>query len=235
MEFAGFIAEDAPDPRDARLAMIEGLGVVAAGLVPQRHLEDRGEAGHSASRRRNGDGPEVLEDVTVSRTYLLWRNPDDHDDPANLADLDDVTRSTLAAPLERQIPEWLHEARRMLRYPRLWEAVQTHWVRPDGDRPSVADRLIAHAEYVLTNSFREQLGLGDGSGSWAPPIPPSALQARAVVVDGVARPGLLLDTDPFVLGLGCQLDDGRIVTVVVDRDAVPLLRLELVSSAPIRP
>ncbi|WP_375405143.1 hypothetical protein [uncultured Amnibacterium sp.] len=234
MEFAGFIAEDAPDPRDARLAMIEGLGIPVAGLVPQRHLEDRGEAGHSASRHRSGEGPEVLEQVTISRTYLLWRNPDDHEDPANLADLDDATVAALRAPLERAIPGWLHDARRMLRYPRLWEAVQTHWTRPGSERDSVADRLIAHAEYVLSNSFREQLGLGQGPDSWAPPIPPAALQPHPVVVDGAPRDGLLLDTDPLVLGLACDVED-RIVTVVVPRDELPFVTLELASAAPIRP
>ena len=75
MEIVGFLSEDAPDPRDARLAMIEGLGIPVAGLVPQRHLEDRGEAGYSAPRGRVGDGPEVLEQITVSRAYLLVVEP----------------------------------------------------------------------------------------------------------------------------------------------------------------
>jgi hypothetical protein len=232
VEFAGFIAEDAPDPREARLAMIEGLGIPVAALVPQRHLEDRGEAGYSASGARDAGG---LDEVTISRTYLLWRNPDDHDDPLNLAELDSATSATVAAALERPVPDWLHEARRMLHYPRLWDAVQTHWSRPEAERPTVGERLIAHTEHVLTNSFREQLGLGDELDSWVQAIPPAALQPRDVVVDGATRPGLLLDTDPFVLALGCELDDGRVVTVVVDRDAVPLLQLQLVSSAPIRP
>jgi hypothetical protein len=232
MDIAGFLAEDAPDPRDARLAMIEGLGVPAAGLVPQRHLEDRGEAGYSISGARGADGPD---EVTISRTYVLWRRPDDRDDPVNLAVLDAATSAAVAAPLERPIPGWLHEARRLLHYPHLWDAVQTCWTRPGAERPTVSERLVAHAEHVLTNDYREQLGLGRGPGSWAAPIPPAALQPHEVTVDGVARAGLLLDTDPFVLGLGCELEDGRVVTVVVDRDAVPLLRLDLISSGPIRP
>ena len=231
MQIVGHLAEDAPDPRPARLELIRGLGVPAAGLVPQQHLEDRGEAGHQSSRRRDGDGPEVLEDVTISRTYLLWRNPDDHDDPVNLADLDESTRAALAAPLERRIPGWLDEARRMLRYPRMWEAVQTHWVRPGGDRPTVEDRLIRHAEHVLTNSYHERLGLEPME--WVTPIPPAALQAASIVVDGTPRSGVLLDTDPFVVGLGAELDDGRVVTVVVPRDELPHLTLELLSDLPI--
>lgn len=233
MQFAGHLAEDAPDPRDGRLALIAGLGVPVAGLIPQRHLEERGEASVVSSRRRDGQGPEALEEATVSRTYLLWRNPDDHDDPVNLADLDEATRATLAAPLERPIPEWLEEARRMLRYPRLWEAVQTHWTAPGHEAVPVADRLIAHTEYVLANSFREQLGLADGPDFWPPAIPPAALQPTSVVVDGAPRAGILLDTDPFVLALGVELDDERVVTVVVPRDELPLLTLELAADLPL--
>lgn len=230
MEFSGYLAEDAPDPRDARLEQIRRLGIPVAGLVPQRHLEERGEAGVASSRRA---GAETLEEASVSRTYLLWRNPDDHDDPMNLADLDDATRATLAAPLERPIPDWLHEARRMLRYPRLWEAVQTHWTAPGREATGTGDRLIAHAEHVLADSFREQLGLAEGPEFWPQSIPLAALQPASVVVDGGQRAGLLLDTDPFVLGLGAELDDGRVVTVVVSRDELPFLRLELASDLPV--
>jgi hypothetical protein len=228
VEFAGFIAEDAPDPREARLAMIAGLGVPAAGLVAQRHLEDRGEAGHSSSRRL---GSGVPDEVTIGQTYVLWRNPDDHDDPVNLADLDDELRRTLDAPLERPVPEWMHEARRMLRYPRLWEAVQTHWSASEKGRRPVAERLIDHAEYTLSNRFREQLGLEPME--WVAPIPPAALQPCEVLVDGVQQAGLLLDTDPFVLGLGTELADGRVLTAVLPRDLLPWIVLEFASDVPL--
>ena len=233
MQVRGFIAEDAPDPREGRLAIIAGLGIPVAGLIPQRHLEDLGEAGHSSSRSGVRGGPQVLDDVTISQTYLVWRNPDDHDDSANLADLDDRTRGALDAPLVRPIPAWLQEAKRMLRYPRIWDAVETHWTRPDGERQSVAERLIGHAEHVLTNRFREQLGLGHDPGSWVDPIPPAALQSRPVIVDGTARDGLLLDTDPFVLGLATALDDGRILTAVIPRDLLPYVVPEFASDVPI--
>lgn len=225
MRIAGRLAEDAPDPRLARLELIRGLGVAAAGLVPQRHLEERGETGYTSA------GAGVPEELSIGRSYLLWRNPDDHDDPVNLADLDETTRATLAAPLDRPIPDWLREARFMMRYPRLWEAVQTHWVRPGGERRTVEERLIAHTEYVLTNSYRERLGLEPME--WVTPIPPAALQPAPVVVDGAPRDGLLFDTDPFVLALGTELVDGRVVTVVVPRDELPLLTLELASDLPV--
>lgn len=231
MEFAGYLAEDAPDPRERHRVRYRELGVAAAGLVPQPHVEERGELSFSVSRSGPTGGPQVVTEVGISRTYVLWRNPSDRDDPANLAELDAGMREALQAPIDRPLPPWFDEARAMLRFPRLWEAVQTYW-RPE-DAPSPAERLIAHAEYVLSNRFREQLGLQEGPELWASPIPPAALQPHDVVVDGAARPGLLLDTDPFVLGLATGLEDGRVVTVVVPRDELPLLTLELVSDAPV--
>lgn len=225
MEFAGYLAEDAPDPRDAQRARMARLGVAAAGLVPQRHLEDLGvEAITSVGRQ------ERVDEVSLSRSYTLWRNPDDREDPVNLRELDEATGRALEERPPLAGPAWLDEARDRLRYPSLWEAVQTHWVRPGGEPRRVADRLIAHAEYVLTNVYREELGL-HGDVYWAPPVPPAALQRSRVVVDGAERDALLLDTDPLVLGLGAELADGRVLTAVIPRDELPLVVLEFASDA----
>lgn len=231
MERAGYLAEDAPDPRERDRARYRELGVAAAALVPQPHVEESGELSFTVSRSGPPDGPQVVTEVGISRTSVLWRNPADKDDPVNLAELDAGMREALAVVIDRPVPPWFAEARRMLRFPRLWEGVQTWW-RPE-DPPTPGERLIGHAEYVLSNRFREQLGLVDGPELWPAPIPPAALQPHEVVVDGAPRPGLLLDTDPFVLGLATELDDGRVVTVVVPRDDLPLLTLALVSDAPV--
>ena len=235
MEHAGYLAEDAPDPREELRERITVLGLPVAGLVAQPHLEDRGELGTEESWRSDTAGSERLHELIVSRTYVLWRNPLDRGDPANRRDLDPALAAELARPLERPIPGWLHEARRLLLFPQLEEAVRTHWTAPAGERRTLEERLVAHAEHVLTNAFREELGLASGPGAWAPPIPLAALQPAPVVVDGSARAGLLLDTDPFVVGLATELDDGRHVTVVVARDALPLLRLELAGDLPLDP
>jgi hypothetical protein len=229
VEFSGYLAEDAPDPREVQRARVARLGVAAAGLVPQRHLEDLGVEAIGVSRTSVGP-QEQVDEVSLSRSYTLWRNPDDHEDPVNLRELDEATGRALAERPPLPGPAWLDEARDRLRYPALWEAVQTHWVRPGGEPRSVADRLIAHAEYVLTNVFREELGL-HGDVYWAPPVPPAALQASRVVVDGAERDGLLLDTDPFVLGLGAELDDGRVLTAVLPRDELPFVELRFASDA----
>ncbi|WP_345482334.1 hypothetical protein [Amnibacterium soli] len=230
MEFAGYLAEDAPDPRGAQRARVARLGVASAGLVPQRHLEDLGVEGIAASRSSVGT-EERVEEVSLSRSYTLWRNPDDHADPVNLRKLDDATARALEEQPLFPVPAWLDEARDRLRHPSLWEAVQTHWIRPGGEPRSVADRLIAHAEHVLTNVYREELGL-HGDAYWAPPVPPAALQRSRVIVDGAARDALLLDTDPFVLALGTELDDGRVLTAVIPREELPFVVREFLSDIP---
>jgi len=47
------------------------LGVSAAGLAPQRHLEDWGIT--SVQSSRSGHSAQT---VRVSRMYTVWRNPD---------------------------------------------------------------------------------------------------------------------------------------------------------------
>lgn len=116
-------------------------------------------------------------------------------------------------------------------YPTLWEAVQTHWWRSVQDRRSAAELLIGHAEYILTNRFRDELGLT--WPEWVRSIPSAAVQPSTVVVDGAGRAGMLLDTDPFVLGVATELDDGRILTAVVPRAELPFVTLEFRSDIPL--
>lgn len=235
MRIAGYVAEDAPDPWDAVRVRVAELGLAAAGLVPQPHLEDRGVQGISESRHQDLDGPEVLEEVTLSRSYTLWRHPEDRDDPRNLAVLDAATRASLDGPPERPLPPWLLEERRRMRYPVLWEAVQTHWTARGVEARGESDRLVEHAGYVLQNRFRVELGLSATEQDPGRLVSPKALQASTVRVDGAARAALLLDTDPFVLALATTLDDGRVVTVVLPRDELPLIEIGLRAAGPVSP
>jgi len=51
-----------------------------------------------------------------------------------------------------------------------------------------------------------------------------------VIIDGVDRQGVLLDMDPFVIGIGATLDDGRVLTAAIPGAELPLLQIEFVSS-----
>lgn len=237
MRMGGRVLVDAPDPAEGQRDEVRQLGFPVAGLVRQRHLEELGMLGTVTSRSGpDGTPPEA---ATVARSYTLWRNPDDRADPVNLrADADS------AVPEDRQRtgdepprPSWLVALADQVRYPMLWEAVQTHW--SDGTRPSesVAERLAHHVDHLLQNQFREEHALPSPvDGPWVELVTASAVQSgHPVVVDGDAHAGFLLDTDPFVLGVAVELDDGRVLTVALPREALAFVELALVSDAPLDP
>ncbi|WIB37201.1 hypothetical protein [Curtobacterium sp. MCJR17_043] len=156
MDFGGVLGADAPDPELEQRAAVRALGFDVAGLVAQRHLEDSGSLGVQTSE---SDG--VLVGRTVSRQYTLWRNPDDRDDPVNLAVLDDERRRSLEEVPPWPRPDWLVATVERLRYPMLWEAVQTHWSAPGPTRPTAAETLVQHVQNVLVNQYRDEHALPD--------------------------------------------------------------------------
>lgn len=46
----------------------------------------------------------TIESATLSRSYTVWRNPDNRDDPVNLADIDGGLRSTTIVCSRRSFP-----------------------------------------------------------------------------------------------------------------------------------
>jgi hypothetical protein len=90
-------------------------------------------------------------------------------------------------------------------------------------------------QYVLVNRYRDEHALPDLTDHpWPTLVDERSVQSgHAVLVDGVERSGLLLDTDPFVLGLAVELDDGRVLTAVLPRDDLPMLTVAFVSSTPL--
>ena len=232
MDFGGVLSADAPDPELERRAAVSALGFDVAGLVAQRHLEDSGSLGVQTSESGG-----VLVSATVSRQYTLWRNPNDRSDPVNLAVLDDERRRSLEEVPPWPRPAWLIAGVERLRYPMLWEAVQTHWSVPGATRPTAAATLVDHVQSVLMNQYRDEHGLPDPTEDpWPALVDERSVQPEhPVLVDGVERPGLLLDTDPFVLGLATELDDGRVITAVLPRDELPLLTVAFDSAAPLEP
>jgi hypothetical protein len=239
MEFTERASKDRPDPRVAWRERARELGVTAAGLVPQRHLEDWGISGLQTSQRTVA-GEQVTQPVTLSRFYTVLRNPDDLDDlddPANLRPLDDDLRLVQAKAAPDDLPEWMVWMRDRGRFPQLWEAVQTHCLPSRvsaAEASDVAGLLASHADYVLHNVFRKESGLGDFTEHpWVRLVHRDDAQPAAVAVDGdVITGGLTIQSNEFVVGVGAPLADGRVVTAVVSRALLDLVTLEFVSDGP---
>ena len=232
MHFSERASADRADPREMWREQARVLGLSAAGLVPQRHLEDWGIT--SVQSSRSGESAET---VRISRMYTVWRDPDDRQDPSDLRPLDaDFLRmSTEAVPDD--LPAWMSWMRDRARYPSLWEAVQTHWSSADANRPEPPDvgtKLVHHVDYVLHNRFRAEHGLGHPTEEpWTPLVQRAAVQPTDVVVDSTTvTDGVMIDTDAFVFGIGAPLPDGRSFTAVVPRSLLDLVTLEFIADAP---
>lgn len=167
-------------------------------------------------------------------TYTLWRNPADRDDPINLADLAPDVRRSLDELPPWPLPEWLLASRERMRYPTVWDAVRTTWI---ADRAAEAWRtpdqiLVQHVNYIVMNTFRDERVRGGFPDELQGRITERSIERDIpILLDGVAVPGLRVDTDAHVLGLAADLGD-RILSAVVARDALPHLRLEFATRTP---
>ncbi|GAB3598502.1 hypothetical protein GCM10027408_14710 [Microbacterium tumbae] len=121
MQFAGVLPEDALNPRLEREELLKDMPIPIVVLAPQPSVE-LVNFGVSTS----GSG---INAMSVSMSATLWRNPVDKSDPVNLADLDPDTRRSIGEVLPWPRPAWLVESIERMRYPTLWEAVQTTWHR----------------------------------------------------------------------------------------------------------
>lgn len=170
-----------------------------------------------------------IDAMTVSMSATLWRDPVDKSDPVNLADLDEDTRRAIDEVPPWPRPAWLVESVERMRYPMLWEAVQTTWHREETEYSTLAALLVHHTNYVLMNQFREQLGLG--VHDWSSPALTSERVVRRgvdVSIDGAVVSGSEIDTDPFVYAVGAKLPSGGTLTAVIPRDYLPYLTLAFV-------
>ena len=221
MEFSGRTSVDAPDPNERISLRVQELGLDLVGFSRQRHLEDWGAL---SIQEHTQHGEQAPRHVAVSRSYTLWRNPDDHDDPFNLRPTEQASADSQdAGPA---VPTWMHETVRRMKYPLLWEAIRTHRARPT-HRHTAQELLVGHVNYILNNQFRAEHHLPPlGAGSWASLVSTRGVRSDCpVTVNGTERPGFLADTDSFVVGLAADLDAERTFTAVIPRDALPYLDL----------
>lgn len=223
MQFAGVLPEDAPDPRLEREEQLKDMPVPIVVLATQPSVEF---AHFGVSTTGGGRG---IDAMTVSMSATLWRNPADKSDPVNLADLDEDTRRAIDEVPPWSRPAWLVESVERMRYPMLWEAVQTTWHREETEYSTLAALLVQHTNHVLMNQFRDQLGLG--VHDWSSPALTSERVVRHgvnVSIDGAVVSGSEIDTDPFVYAVGAKLPSGGTLTAVVPRDHLPYLTLAFV-------
>lgn len=224
MEYRGVVPEDAPDPGIASDARLRAIAFPVFELQPQRSLTRAPITGFTEA-----GGPNGVDELSVQFTYTLWRYPDDRSDPRNEVDLDDRTRHAVEDEPPWGRPTWLKEQARIFLYPMLWEATRTAWhASPDRDRHSLSQQLLDHTNHVLRNSFREELGLPAGpttADGWK--VKASALADSSISVDGEERPGVHIDTDPFVYAVGFRVNEHVVCTTVLPRDSLPFLTLSL--------
>lgn len=187
------------------------------GLVRQPHLEDWDAIGMGSGTR---DG--ILDSCEASISYTLWRNPDELDDPVNLAELDQPQRRALQTEPPWPRPPWLVEQVRRMRYPMLWECVRTHWCRETLGFDGAPALLVAHVNDILVNRFEQTRVVGDDeTHHLASPVDQRCVEPDVpVLVDGMAREGFRIDTDADVYGLGVGLDAHTVLTAAIPRDAL---------------
>ncbi|WP_409047513.1 hypothetical protein AB2L57_15460 [Microbacterium sp. HA-8] len=219
------LPEDAPDPRVEQWQRIAHMPFLIFGFVPQPTLEEFGP-----SQFGTGSDGAGVRDGSVALGYTVIRHPENRSDPANLAELDDELLAMLDEVPPHPRPRWLIEQTDRLRYPMLWQAVRTSWHRDADQRPSIGEALVAHASSVLNQSFRRERGL-EGRIGGLPPAPDLTVAAvqndTVLLVDGVEHRAARIDTDPHVFVVGTALDDSTLVSVVVSRDELAYVRIEL--------
>ncbi|MEN3615947.1 hypothetical protein AAH979_41505 [Plantactinospora sp. ZYX-F-223] len=145
----------------------------------------------------------------------------------NLAELDERRGRALEVEPSWPRPPGLVEQVRRMRYPMLWECVRTQWSREPGAFDTVETLLVAHVNHILINQFRQTRVTGDGLPCELDnPMDERCVEPRIpVLVDGVARNGCRVDTDPHVYGLGVDLDTHTVLTAAIPRDALPYLEI----------
>lgn len=221
MHVAGLVPEDAPDPMLGVVEHLRRMPIPILGFVPQRHLEDWGNFGVQ-SGVVNG----VLDEMTASISYTLWRHPDDPANPGNLADLDELTRTALEQEPAWPRPQWMLEGINRMRYRALPDAVRTAWSR-DRSRQDVRSAVVGHVNHILVNEFGGAYPSSPLNRPGSHPLVDErcAKSGHAILVDGIETDGVRIDTDPDVVGFGADLGAEGLLTAVVPRDDLPLIEI----------
>lgn len=115
----------------------------------------------------------------------------------------------------------------MMRYPQLWKAVRTCWTRDPSEYTTLDRQLVDHANHILVDHLREELGHAPGpAGDGRRILAASSVNTvGALEIEGVDVPAVEIDTDPFVYARGAQTRPDVVTTVVIARQHLPYVRL----------
>ena len=128
------------DPAVQQRVELSRMPVPIFGLVEQPALEDAPIWSIAAD---DVGGERVR--MAVSISSILWRHPEDRDDPRNVLELDPAEQEALDMASRLPLPPWLRRMQARRRLPMLREAVRTTWLRDataavDAPRPPAARR-----------------------------------------------------------------------------------------------
>jgi hypothetical protein len=200
----------------------EAFGIPLFALSPQAGLA---EAGFGTVGSNDG-----THEVAIS--YSVFRNPADHNDPANFTpNVADTIEAIAKAEREGQ-PEWFTAGLRRMRFPILWEAVCT--ARTDiGEPRSLAERLAAHINHVVMNTCAHRRHPEDHLPSTLtnPAEAADALPGRLLRVDSADMSAIQIDTDVDVTGWAFETAHSTVL-VVIPREFLPLVELRVERRVP---
>lgn len=165
--------------------------------------------------------------VEFSVSYSRVLVAEDPTDPRNLVDdIDEVTGWIDKARREGR-PAWFVRSLEARRFPMLWETVRT--ARRDADgAASLAEGLARHMDHVLINSVegRRRRPIDHPGHDLDGPVNPAHARPATLIVDGLAREGIEIDTDADLVGWAVPVDD-LVVSVALDREVAPSLEVAL--------
>ncbi|PJJ43366.1 hypothetical protein ATK23_0549 [Glutamicibacter mysorens] len=211
-----------PDPGIARAEQLKLMPVPVMGLSAQPLVGDAGYLNVQDNYDDHG-----LCDMSVSVSYTLRKAEVDRSKFLGGLEQCAVEEAVPGSVHQGKLPRWLAEYVRRTNYPQLFEAVRTTWTRDSEAGLTLAAALVDHANYVLINQFRKELGLPEESSV----IPPLILTEKTVngqaevQIEDSRTAGAEIDTDPYIYAIGAELPSGALMTAVLPRMYLDQLEL----------
>lgn len=211
-----------PDPRLAQAEQLKLMPVAIMGLRAQPLSDDAGYLSIQDNYDDHG-----LCDMSVTVSYTLWDAADDRSKFLGGLEQGAVEGVVPGSVHQYKRPRWPEEYVRRMNYPQLFEAVRTTWTRDAEAAQPLAAALVDHANYVLINQFRQELGLPQESSA----IPPMMLTEKTVnghaevQIEDSKTAGAEIDTDPYIYAAGVEFPSGALMTAVLPRKYLHQLEL----------